>query len=169
MIAGLLLVSCGKKKEQTEDIIVEKVVEKPQDSTTKMSDLKLDGKASWINGAEYSYELYRSSTDSLPKVTNHDVEYQDNQVKLVVRRNDGSVFFQKTFTKSNFANVLPESFRKNGVLLGINFDKTDGNDMLFVASVGSPDETLEEFYYVQLVLNNFGATRAEEYKTVTLE
>ncbi len=160
----LLLVSCGKKKEQTEDIIVEKVVEKPQASVSRMPDLNLDGTTKWVGGAMYSYELHRTSNDSLRQVENHGVKYHDNEVKLTVRRSNGSVFFQKTFTKSNFANVLPSSFKESGVLLGVNFDKVDGNNMLFVASVGSPDDTMEEFYNVLLVLDNFGATRAEECK-----
>jgi hypothetical protein len=83
----------------------------------------------------------------------------------MVKRADGSVFFEKTFTKENFAPVLPKEFKENGVLLGINFEKREGNELLFVVSVGSPDETNEEFYYARMSLSNLGATKAMKYTT----
>lgn len=162
----IVVVSC-KKKEQTEDIIIEKVIEKPQEGPESMANDEQSGSVAWIKGAEYSYTITRTSDGELPLVTNHDKEYRDNNIKLVVRRNDGSVFFEKKFTKDNFAPVLPKEFKENGVLLGMNFDKADGNNLLFVVSVGSPDETNEEFYYVRMLLSNLGATSAERINELT--
>ncbi|MBR4275877.1 MAG: DUF4738 domain-containing protein [Prevotella sp.] len=156
----VVTVSC-KKKEQTDDIIIEKVVEKPQDGPESMASSEQSGSVTWIKGAEYSYTIKRYADSNLSQVTNHDTKYCDNSVTLTVNRADGSVFFEKTFSKSNFAPVLPKDFIEHGVLLGMNFDKVDGNDLLFVVSVGSPDETNEEFYYVQMRLSNMGATSAE--------
>ena len=57
--------------------------------------------------------------------------------------------------------MLPQQFKEHGVLLGMNLDKAEGNSLRFIVSVGSPDDSNEEFYYVVMRLNNFGATSAE--------
>ena len=163
ILALLTVVSC-KKKDQQEDIIVEKVIEKPQDGPESMTADEQSGSARWISGAEYSYIIKREAKQELPVVTNHDVQYYDNAIQLTVKRVDGSVFFEKSFTKENFSPVLPKESRENGVLLGMNFDKVDGNDLIFVVSVGSPDETNEEFYYARMALSNHGSTRAMKYQ-----
>lgn len=163
LIMSLMVVASCKKKEQQDDIIIEKVVEKPQEAPVDMGADESTGSVTWIKGAEYSYSITRKANSQLPVVNNHDTKYYDNSVKLVVRRADGSVFFEKTFSKENFAPVLPEEFKKNGVLLNMNFEKAEGNELLFVVSVGSPDETNEEFYYVRMSLDNMGATKALKY------
>lgn len=158
----LAVVSC-KKKEQQEDIIVEKVIEKPQEGPKSMAADEQSGSANWISGAEYIYIIKRAAKQELPVVTNHDVQYYDNAIQLTVKRGDGSVFFEKSFTKANFSPVLPKESKENGVLLGMSFDKVDGNELIFIVSVGSPDETNEEFYYARMALNNLGSTRAMKY------
>lgn len=164
VMALLAVVSC-KNKDKNEDIIVEKVIEKPQDGPESMAVDEQTGSVRWINDADYSCIIKREPDKSLPVVTNHDVKYYDNSINLMVKRADGSVFFEKTFTKENFAPVLPKEFKENGVLLGINFEKREGNELLFVVSVGSPDETNEEFYYARMSLSNLGATKAMKYTT----
>ena len=163
MMASLSLVSC-KSEKKTDDIIVDKIVEKPQTGPQRMSNDETNGSVTWISGAEYSYTILRQASDSLDVIENHEKKYYDNTVKLVVRRADGTVFFQKKFSKTNFSNVLPENVSKSGVLLGMKFVEAVGNELHFVVGVGSPDETYEEFYYVQMTLDNFGGTRAEEFK-----
>lgn len=162
IMALLAVVSC-KKNDRQEDIIVEKVIEKPQDGPESMSDDEQTGSVKWISGAQYTCVIRREADKELPVVTNHGVRYYDNTVRLTVKRADGSVFFEKSFTKENFAPVLPQESKDNGVLLGINFDKVDGNNLIFVVSVGSPDETNEEFYYARMSLSNLGATKAMKY------
>ena len=94
----------------------------------------------------------------------HDQDYYDNSITLVVKRKDGSVFFDRKFTKKDFESVLPKIFRDNGVLLGMNLEKVDGNNLRFVVSVGSPDENNEEFYLIMLTVNNQGQTKTETYQ-----
>lgn len=158
----IAVVSCNKK-EQQEDIIVEKVIEKPQNGPESMADDEQIGKIYWINGAVYNCIIKREPKKDLPVVNNHGTQYYDNAIQLTVKRSDGSVFFEKTFTKANFAPVLPKESKENGVLLSMNFEKVAGNELLFIISVGSPDETNEEFYYAKMALSNHGATRAMKY------
>ncbi|MBR4379112.1 MAG: DUF4738 domain-containing protein [Prevotella sp.] len=161
LLALVCIVSC-KKKEQEEDIIVEKVIEKPQEGPESMPEDKQTGSVSWISNSEYSYAITRKADKELPIVKNHDKEYYDNSVDVVITRADGSKFFEKKFSKTNFAPALPKEFKENGVLLGISFEKAEGNYLMFVVSVGSPDETNEEFYYARLKISNMSVTSAEK-------
>jgi len=166
VMLALSVVSCKKEQKQTEDIIVEKIVEKPQNTPQRMSKDERKGAVKWVGDAQYTYSIVRTANDSLAMVENHGVKYHDNTIQLTVYRNDGTVFFKKTFTKANFAPVLPTQFKEHGVLLGMNFEKAEGNNLSFIVSVGSPDDSNEEFYYVVMKLNNFGATSAEKCQGV---
>lgn len=163
MLMALTVISCKEKKEP-EEIIVEKVVDKPQAEEQEMSDEKLNGEFDWIGGSTYSYTIQRKASTALRKVKNHDITYSDNEISLEIRRSDGTVFFQKTFTKANFAPALPKQFNDSGVLLGMNFEKAEGNKLNFVVSVGSPDDSYDEFFYVLMTLDNYGNTKATIYK-----
>lgn len=163
-IMSLAFSSCKKEKGTEKDIIVEKIIEKPQDTPQRMETDERNGSVKWIGGAEYTYNIVREASDSLAIVENHGVKYHDNVIRLTVYRTDGSVFFRKTFSKANFAPALPEQFNENGVLLSMNLDKAAGNNLRFVVSVGSPDDSNEEFYYVTMNLSNFGATSTEKWE-----
>ncbi len=157
------LTACKSEKKAEEDIIVEKVIAKPQTTTESMTRDERAGDVTWVGGAQYHYTIVREADSELDVVENHGKKYHDNSVTLTVTRPDGSEFFKKTFTKANFAPVLPEASMKNGVMLGMVLEKASGNNLRFVVSVGSPDESYEDFYYVIMNLNNFGSTSAERY------
>ena len=161
IFALICVISC-KEKEKPDDIIVEKVVEKPQEGPASMPEDKQTGSVSWISNSEYSYTITRKADTQLPIVTNHGTEYYDNSIDVTITRADGSKFFEKKFSKTNFAPALPKEFKENGVLLGINFEKAEGNYLMFIVSVGSPDETNEEFYYARLKISNLAVTSAEK-------
>ncbi|MDO4931363.1 MAG: DUF4738 domain-containing protein [Prevotellaceae bacterium] len=165
LLAATALTSCKSEKKAEEDIIVERIVEKPQSKKAeRMEGDERNGSTKWIGGAEYTFNIIRQPNDSLPKVENHGRTYHDNSIRLTVHRSDGTVFFQKTFTKDNFAPVLPSQFKEHGVLLGMNFEKAEGNNLRFIVSVGSPDDSNEEFTYAVMNLNNYGATSAEKWQ-----
>lgn len=163
LVAVLAFVSC-KEKPKSEDIIVDKVIMKSTVETQRMANDTKKGTETWIGGNQYLYTIERQAIDSLKEVVNHDIPYKDNSIRLTVKRSDGSVFFEKEFTKANFSPVLPKQFMDSGVLLGMAFDKVQGNEMYFAVSVGSPDDTNEEYYVVYMVLDNYGNTRAEAYE-----
>lgn len=158
----LSVISC-KKEKKTDDIIVEKVVEKPQTEPETMGRDDRSGSVRWVMGAEYAYKIVREANKDLNVVENHGIEYYDNEITLTVKRNDGSTFFEKKFTKSNFAPGLTKQMREHGVLLGMSLERADGNFLRFVVAVGSPDESNDEFYYVVMKLSNMAQTSCEAY------
>ena len=100
----------------------------------------------------------------MPKVKNHDFTYNDNTVQLTIRRSDGSVFYDRTFSKKDFQSILPTQFKENGVLLGMNFEEASGNVLKFVVSVGSPDDSYDEYFHILMTVNNFGSISTSVYK-----
>lgn len=159
-----LLPSCKESKPQTEEIVVDKVVDKPHNEVQSMSDENINGDVEWIGGGSYKYSVSRQKSESLPKVKNHDFTYYDNTIQLIIRRSDGSVFYDRTFSKKDFQSILPAQFKDNGVLLGMNFEEASGNVLKFVVSVGSPDDSYDEYFHILMTVNNFGSISTSVYK-----
>jgi hypothetical protein len=65
-------------------------------------------------------------------------KFVDNVFRLTVSRQDGSVFYNRTFTKKALTQYLDDDFNKTGVFEGLVFDKADGDLLVFGASVGHP-------------------------------
>ena len=81
-------------------------------------------------------------------------KFVDNVFSVAVSRQDGSVFFKRTFTKDYFLQNITEEYRKNGILEGIVFDKADGDYLVFAASVGLPQT--DEYIPLVLKLSRMG-------------
>lgn len=160
----LLIVSCGESKRSDEIIVERDQVEEHRPGVIGMAANTQKDSVDWVNDSKYTYIITRTKDSSLPKVINHDQKYYDNVLNLVVKRGDGSIFLEKKFTKSNFENLVPKSFYESGVLLGMNFYKSEGNYLEFVASIGSPDENNEEFYLISVTIDNLGNTKCKAYQ-----
>ena len=159
-----LLASCGVNK-RSDDIIVERdQVEEHHPGVIGMAANTQSDSVDWVSDSKYTYIITRAKDTSLPKVKNHDQDYYDNVINLVIKRGDGSVFLEKKFDKKNFESLVPKSFYESGVLLGMNFYKAEGNHLEFVASVGSPDENNEEFYLILVTIDNLGTAKCKAYQ-----
>ena len=165
VMAALLVVSCGKKK-QTEDIIVPKQeVVKPQ-GPIRMQEYKQTKDINWV-GRPYQVEIVRMPDDSLRMVKDEfGQKFVDNRITLRVLRSDGSTFFKGTFTKAAFDSHLDDDYRRTGILEGFVFDKVEGAQLVFAASVCHP-QTDE---YIPLVVTlssqgNVGIRRDTEMDT----
>ncbi len=161
-MSAMVITSC-KEKKQDEDIIVEKVIEKPNDTATAMSSDTKSDDVKWIGGNRYTYIVERKSDNTLPIVLNHDIPYYDNRILLTIKRSDGTEFFSQSFTKTSFTGLLNSDLKEHGVLLSIAFDKCDSDNMYFVAGIGSPDEAYEDFALVQLIVSRMGDTSVATY------
>lgn len=151
LAAGMLaftVMSCKETKKDTNIITHKKVVTAPK-KTQKVGDYSQSRDVEWL-GSEYAVAVDRKADSSLPLVDDGaGNKYYDNRISVKVTRKDGTTFFSRTFTKSDFSQYVDEPYR-NGALLGIVLDKAEGDCLYFAASVGSPDTMSDE--YVPLVM-----------------
>ena len=150
---GLLATSCGKKKQHDDIIVQETEVPQPQ-APIRMQDYKDIKDVQWL-GKQYQIEVSRTACDSLAMVKDESGQkFVDNRIVLKVIRQDGSVFCTKTFTKSAFNACLDDDYRKTGILEGFVFDKAEGNQLFFAASVCHPQT--DEYIPMVVTVSNFG-------------
>lgn len=147
-IALLGMASC-KEKPQSTDIIMSKddLLQTTEVSTEvqEIGNYDQTVETDWV-GSTYTVEMHRVADESLPIVDDGSGRrYYDNKITIRILRKDGSEFFSRTFTKADFNSYLDASFKKNGALLGIVFDRVEGDNLYFAASVGSPDRASDEF------------------------
>ena len=149
---GLITTSCGKKKQHDDIIVQETEVPQPQ-APIRMQDYKDVKDVQWL-GKQYQIEVTRTACDSLAMVKDETgQQFVDNRIVLKVIRQDGSVFCTKTFTKSAFSACLNDDYRKTGILEGFVFDKAEGNQLFFAASVCHPQT--DEYIPMVVTLSNF--------------
>jgi len=133
----VMLASCGGQKK-SDDIIAQPVVKVKPKKPVKMEEYNDERDVAWI-GKTYHVAVHRQPADSLPMVKDETGQkFVDNVFSVKVSRQDGSVFFSRTFTKNYFLNYITEDYCKKGILEGIVFDKADGDWLVFAASVGLP-------------------------------
>ena len=150
---GLLATSCGKKKQHDDIIVQETETPQPQ-APIRMQDYKDIKDVQWL-GKQYQIEVSRTACDSLAMVKDESgQQFVDNRIVLKVIRQDGSVFCTKTFTKSAFSACLNDDYRKTGILEGFVFDKAEGNQLFFAASVCHPQT--DEYIPMVVTVSNFG-------------
>ena len=153
MTAALLLSSCSKKK-QTDDIIVPTVEKQAQHAPIRMQDYKQITDIQWV-GRDYQVEVLRTPDDSLRMVKDESGQkFVDNRITLRVLRSDGSVFYKGTFTKAAFDECLDDDYRQTGILEGFVFDRAEGQQLFFAASVCHPQT--DEYIPMVVTLSNFG-------------
>ena len=70
-------------------------------------------------------------------------------------RFDGSAFFSRTFTKADFRPYIDKAYA-DGALVGIVLDRAEGDNLLFAASVGSPDKMSDEYIPLLMKLSRTG-------------
>ena len=90
----------------------------------------------------------------------------DNRINLRILRPDGTEFFNRDFTKSAFAGCLDETTKDSGVLLGIVLDRAEGDDLIFAASVGSPDVLSDEIIPMVLTVTRMGEVSIQRDTTM---
>ena len=151
-LVGLITVSCGKKKQHDDIIVQETETPQPQ-APIRMQDYKDVKDIQWL-GKQYQIEVTRTADDSLKMVKDETgQQFVDNRITLRVIRSDGSIFCTKTFTKSAFDGCLDDDYRKTGILEGFVFDKAEGNQLYFAASVCHPQT--DEYIPMVVTVSNF--------------
>ena len=163
IVAPLLLTSCGKKKQHDDIIVQDTEAPKPQ-ATIRMQDYRQTTDVQWL-GKQYQIEVSRTACDSLAMVKDElGQQFVDNRIVLKVIRQDGSVFCTKTFTKAAFNASLDDDYRKTGILEGFVFDRAEGNQLFFAASVSHPQT--DEYIPLVVTLSNFAEVGISRDNTI---
>ncbi|MBO6287057.1 MAG: DUF4738 domain-containing protein [Prevotella sp.] len=154
-LAACLLTGCREKQPTNVIIAPKPVAEKPQ-GPQRMEETNQKATVAWI-GKNYTIEVKRAPADSLPKVKDESGKvYYDNLIRVRVTREDGSEFFNRVFSKRSFNDCLDDNSRQNGALLGIVFVEAQGDNLVFGASVGSPDALSDEYIPMVLTITRMG-------------
>ena len=151
------MASCTEKKKSKIIIAPKPVAQVTNKPTQEMSGYEQARDVEWL-GNHYKVVVKREADHELPIIqldkTN---KYYDNKITIRILRSDGTEFFNRTFTKADFESYLDKQTKSMGALLGIVFDKTEGNNLSFAASVGSPDITSDEYLPLVLKISKMGA------------
>ena len=150
---GTTLTGC-KQKKQTEDIIVRKTETPKPQAPIRMQDYNQAKDVQWLDRS-YQVDIRRMADDSLRMVKDETGQkFVDNRIQLKVIRQDGSVFFSRTFTKADFNDYLDDDYRATGILEGLVFDRVEGLHLIFAGSVSHPQT--DEYIPLVITLSNFG-------------
>ncbi|MCD8296545.1 MAG: DUF4738 domain-containing protein [Prevotella sp.] len=153
----LTFMACSKKEKPT-DIIAPKPVENVPKIPQKMQSSNYKETIDWI-GKQYKININRHPDENMPLVVDAEGnKYYDNNITIKIVRPDGTTFFDKTFTKSDFASCVSNDYIKQSALLGIVFDQVSGDNLIFAASVGSPDVLSDEYVPLMLTISRMGNT-----------
>lgn len=137
LVLAAAFAGCGEKK-QSDDIITVRTT-KPKPKAPVRMDRYESTTTQTLAGSRLNVSIVREACDTLPMVKdNYGQKFVDNFVRLTICRSDGSVFLERTFTKSSFSSYIDPSYRRDGVLEGFAFDKADKQALRFAASVSLP-------------------------------
>lgn len=165
LLAVVAMVSCKEKKDSNIIIAHKPIVIHKQNTTQKIGDSTQKKVVRWI-GADYIVTITTKADPSLPTATDGITNYYDNRITLKIDRSDGTNFYNRTFSKADFKPYVDDAYYKKGALLAIVYDKTEGNNIKFAASVGSPDKASDEFMPLELIISNLGALTVEKSQQV---
>ena len=152
----ILQVGCVKKKD-TNNIITHKEGKKRPKPIQKVGDFSQTRVVSWLgHNVKITTERLADKDLSLVQDENGN-KYYDNKITLKIQRSDGSIFLERVFYKSDFSKFIDTSADKTTALLGVVFDRINGDHLLFAASVGSPDNMSDEFIPLVLKVSKSGS------------
>ena len=143
LLLTAVLSGCGEQKKDTKEeekriFQIESVDEKSGLQRMQVSRVNQE---ITCKGKKYRLSVERTPADDLPKVKSDRGLFADNRISVKITRSDGSTLFTRTFTKTDFASYLPESYLKRSVLEGIVFDDVttaEKNEITLAGSVSYP-------------------------------
>ena len=170
-LAANLLGACDKpKKNEIDNILVPpRVVNDTDTIIHKMNETSSRDTVKWV-GSTYQISVHRHTSDSLTMIVdNNGRKYRNNIIDVVIRKANGSVFFDKKFTKAMFEGKLDKAYYEQSVLLGLVFNGSDKNSLSFLGSVGSPDILSEEFVPFDVTISEKGEVNIKKANLKTEE
>lgn len=152
LVASLLTGCKNEKKDEREEAKRIFQIESVDENTglQRMQVSRISQEIS-CKGKNFRLSVERMPSDELPQVKSDMGLFADNVIKVKITRGNGSVLFEKTFTKNDFSVHLTGKFLKRSVLEGLVFDDvrtSENKEITLAASVSYPMTDL----YVPFVL-----------------
>lgn len=154
-VTGILATACHEKK-QPYNIIVKKEQITQSDKPQAMGDYSQDYHVEWL-GKEYTVKVAFKADTSMPLISDGSKKYYDNRITLTIEREDGSQFLHREFTKYDFSAHVDASYLDKSALVGIVYDKVEDDNLVFAASVGSPDKSSDDYVPLVMKISRMGA------------
>lgn len=156
IMIAMCFMSCNEKKNEG-TIITRKPVESKPAATIRMQDSHQNENITW-QGHNYTIECSRTADTTQPVVKDDTgATYYNNEVTLTIKRENGDLFFNKTFTKADFASVLPQEYLDKNILLGVVYECVEDNMLRFAGSVGSADALSDEYVPMRINISSTGS------------
>ena len=149
----LLATACKSDKKQGDSLYSDleenqNEVHTRADGAQRMQTSHVKTEIKW-KGKDYLTTITRTPDEALSKVTaENGTPFVDNKIVLTITCG-GKPFFNKTFTKADFASVVDASFLRKAILEGLVYNKTTPNAIVFAASVCYPQTDL----YIPLAIS----------------
>ena len=148
LLLTTVLFGCGEQKKDTKEeekrvFQIESVDEK---SGLQQMQISRANQEISCKGKKFQLSVERTPADDLPKVKSDLGLFADNRISVKIARSDGSALFTRTFTKSDFASYLPESYFKRSVLEGIVFDDVTTSEKNEITLAGSVSYPMSDLY-----------------------
>jgi len=159
-----IFISCSDKKGKgSEDIWV---APEPSDTIAYSERISINDTVT-IGGKQLTYNLTIEPEDSLPIITSYSGQrFKDNGVDLTIR-NDSSQILKRHFTKDSFSDFVSSGTLKEMSLVDFykNSSKTDtGSNLYFLCKIGDPEDTDENFNFIEIRVSNTGDIQMEKAK-----
>ena len=148
-----ILAGCGSKDKDTKKETQRMFQLESVDENTGLQRMQVSRIHQEIacKGKKFQLSIERTPDEKLPHVKSDMGLFMDNSIKVKIARENGTVLFEKRFTKSDFAAYLPEKYLKRSVLEGLVFDDVrtgEKKEITLAASVSYPMTDL----YIPFVL-----------------
>jgi len=167
-ISAMAVVACHEKNDSSNIITTRKPAKEIRKETQSVGDYSQSRVIDW-KGSAFTVAVERKADKSLPLVDDGTGnKYYDNRITVSITGSDGNDVFSKVFTKADFAGHVEKEYLETGALLGVVFDRVEGDCAYFAASIGSPDNMSDDF--VPLVVRlNYGSRQMKIYRDTTLD
>lgn len=139
---GLMTGCSSNKKEAQEEVKRMFQIESVDEDSglQRMQESRINQEIA-CKGKKFRLSVERVPDDKLPHVKSDMGLFMDNSIQVKITRENGTVLFEKRFTKNDFAAYLPAKYLNRSVLEGLVFDDVrtaENKELTLAASVSYP-------------------------------
>lgn len=152
LVLGLMTGCSGNKKDAQEEAKKMFQIERvDEDSELQRMQVSRINQEINCKGKIFKLSVERAPDGNLPHVKSSMGLFMDNSIQVKIVRENGTILFEKKFTKSDFAPYLPVKYLNRSVLEGLVYDdvrSAEKKEITLAASVSYPMTDL----YIPFVL-----------------